>query len=444
MYVLKGFIINSLFANNAVGQTSVIGEMSTLSATYSTEKGTYKNDTISPDVTLFSYLSANSGVLQPVANDVRDRTLAIAKWVYDQVNLGVQIFSDQLLQALLLQFQTTANSFACGDIVTDGNSHWCPEWVSWVDNTLTQAGTQNQIKLWFSDASFQSEYDEYSFAIVPPITPLDNFFLAGAQVDTLVNARTTSQFVDQMQAARGVNPETYQLALSYNYIDPNNPSHIVPTLWGVLGYGAAGNNIDAIQDALVAYILANSTHSNSDWEAILPDLFRRTEFILLPLEDQYAIPDNALNTGLYATISNLGRVNTLFKTVVPSYPSAHIDSHLSLMAHPYKNLQIAVVGSTDNRNNWYELNQVFPDLLAVLTTSTDFGRMSADTRGFLNALSQMLITAETMGQFSDIPRGYTRVIRDNILYIVVNYENINYLVAAKSNLTQVIPPPASS
>lgn len=444
MYVLKGFIINSLFVNNTVGQTSVMGEMTTQSATYAIEKGSYKNDTISPDITMISFTSATDGVLQPVANDLRDRVLAIAKWVYDQVNTGVQLYADQLLQAILLQFQSTAGSFQCGDILTDGNSHWCPEWVSWVDNTLTQAGTQNQIKLWFSDASFQAQFDDYSFVIVPPITPLDNFFLAGTQVDQQVNARTVSQFFDQMQAARGNNPETIQLVMTYNYIDPNNATHIVPTNWGVLIYGAAGDNVDAIQQALINYILANSAHLQPDWEAILPDLFRRTEFILLPLEDQYAIPDNALNTGLYATITNLTRVNALFKAQVPSYPAAHIDAHLSVMANPYKNLQIAVVGSTDNRNNWYELGQVFPDLLSVLTTSTDFGRMSTDTRNFLVALSQMLITAETMGPFTDIPRGYTRVTRDGALYLVFNYENINYLVAAKQNLTQVIPPPSSS
>lgn len=444
MYVLKGFIVNSTFVNNAVGQTSVMGEMTTQSATYSREKGLYQNDTISPDIQLVSYTSATDGTATPVANDLRDRTLAIAKWVYDQVNKGVQIFSDQLLQDILTQFQSTAGSFACGAIISDGNGHWVPEWVSWVDNALTQAGTQNQIKLWFVDASFQSEFDDYSFSIVPPLTPLDNFFQTGAQVDASINARTIPQLFSQVATVRGIDPETIQVALTYNYIDPNNASHIVPTQWIVLIYGAAGNTIDSINDALVAYILANSTHTRDDWVKILPDLFRRTEFILIPLEDQLAIPDQALKPGIYATVTNLARINALYKTLVPSYPSAHIDSHLSLMAHPFKNLQIAVVGSTDNRNNWYELNQVFPDILAVSSTSTDFGRMSQDTQGFLLALDQMLNTAESMGQFTDIPRGYTRLTRDGILYLVVNYENINYLVAAKQNLTQVIPPLSGS
>lgn len=440
MYVLKGFVINPTFVNNTVGQTSVMGELTTQSATFSLEKGLYQNDTISPDVQLLSFLSATDGTAAPIASALRDRVLTIAKWVYDQVNKGVQIYADQLLTDILTQFQSSAGTFACGNIVSDGNGHWCPEWVSWVDNALTAAGTQNAIKLWFADASFQAEYDEYSYKIVPPITPLDTFFQTGTAVDAAVNARDQPTLFSQISVVRGSDPESVQVALSYNYIDPANTSHVVPTLWVVLIYGPAGNTIDSIKDALVNYILANSTHTRDEWTAILPDLFKRTEFILLPLEDQLAIPDNAFKPGIYATISNLGRVNALFKSVVPSYPSAHIDSHLSLMAHPYKNLQIAVVGSTENRNNWYELNQVFSDLLAVSSTSSDFARMSQDTQGFLLQLAQMLITAETMGPYTDIPRGFTRVTRDNILYLVLSYENINYLVAAKQNLTQVIPP----
>ena len=440
MYVLKGFAANVQYWNNTPGQVEAIGELTTQSLTYSIEKGVYQNDSISPDIQLISFTSATDGTAQAVPNDLRDRVIAICKWVYDEINKGVQLYADQLLNDALTQFQTTAGTFACGNIISDGNGRWAPEWVSWVDNALTQAGTQNSIKFWFVDASFQSEFDQFSFKIAPPLTPLDNFFQTGQQVDAAINARTQPQLFDQITAVRGNDPETIQVALSYNYIDPNNPAHIVPTLWVVLVYGAAGNTIDSINDALVNYILANSTHSRDDWVKILPDLFRRTEFVLIPLWDQLAIPDNDLKPGLYATVTNLSRVNALFKAKIPSYPSAHIDSHLTLMAHPYKNLQIASVGSTDNRNNWYELNQVFADLLAVGSTSSDFGRMSQDTQGFLLKLEQMLVTAETMGPFTDIPRGFTRLTRDGMLYIVMNYENINYLVAAKQDLTQVIPP----
>ena len=45
----------------------------------------------------------------------------------------------------------------------------------------------------------------------------------------------------------------------------------------------------------------------------------------------------------------------------------------------------------------------------------------------------MLLVAESMTQYSSIPLGYTKLIRNNILYLVYNYQTIDYLVAAKSN-----------
>lgn len=440
MYVMKGFGVNSLYVDNTVGHIAVIGEISPQSLTYSKERGFYSNDSISPDVGLITFTSALDAATQPLANDLRDRILAIMKWVYDQTNHGVQLYADQLLGAILTQFQSTAQNFQCGQIIADGNSHWIPEWVSWTDNALSVAGTPNLIKVWFVDASFQAQFDDYSITVIPPLDNLDDFFQTGAKVEQLINARDIPTMMQKFQDARNNNPESVLVAETFTYYDPNNPAHTVATNWGLLVYGANGNNVDSIADALVAYILQNSTHPREDWVKILPDLFKRTEFILIPLEDQYAIPNRALEVGIYATISNLTRVSALVKQVVPSYAPAHIDSHLAVMANPYRNLQIAVIGSIENRNNWYELNQVFPDLLSVSSTSTDFARMSQATQGFLLTLAQMLISAESMGPYTDIPHGMTRVTRDGVLYLVVNYQNIHYLVAAKQNLTQVIPP----
>jgi hypothetical protein len=59
--------------------------------------------------------------------------------------------------------------------------------------------------------------------------------------------------------------------------------------------------------------------------------------------------------------------------------------------------------------------------------------MSQYTQTFLQKLAVMIATAETMTQYSSIPLGYTKLMRNGILYIVYNYDTIDYLVAAKSN-----------
>ena len=45
----------------------------------------------------------------------------------------------------------------------------------------------------------------------------------------------------------------------------------------------------------------------------------------------------------------------------------------------------------------------------------------------------MLIIAEEMTPFSNVPRIFTKLVRDEKLYLVMTLDNINYLVAAKHN-----------
>jgi hypothetical protein len=227
-------------------------------------------------------------------------------------------------------------------------------------------------------------------------------------------------------------------AETFSYIDPTNSSNAIPTQWTVLIYGPAGNNVDSISDAIVNYCLANSSYTTAQWAGILPDIFLRTEFIFVPFWDQYAIPEASTQNGIYSPQLNLVRAQNLVVTTVPSYPSSHIDTYLNVMSYPYRSLQMGVIGSPNNKDAWYQLIQVFPDIISVPSTSVDFARMAESTQQFLINLGNMLIAAETMTPVSSVPSGFTTLIRDNMLYIVMNYQNIHYLVLAKENLTTVI------
>lgn len=429
MYVLKGFATHALLANNTPGQNNAIGEISNQSLTYSREIGSYVNSN-APNITLLSFLSALDGVAQPIDADFETRTTAILQWIYNQsLTTSGQMFADQFLQQILVQFQSKASNFACGNIVTDG-THYIPEWVSWQDTVST---TPNYVKVWFADASFMAQYDEFQIIVVPPIANLDDFFKSASDVQAAVNARNDAQMMQQIQQAKGGKPETIIRADIYNWYDPLSTGHLIPTTWATLIYGAAGNNIDSIKDALQEYILANSTHTRDQWAAIFPDIFKRTEFIMVPNWGNYAIPNKSTQAGIYSPVANMAALNALIASFATTYPAAHINSHACAVAHPYKSLQLGVIGSIENRENKYELTDEFPDYIAVASTSTDFNRMSQDTQNWAELLEQMLLVAESMGPFTSIPQGMTRLTRDGKLYVVVSYDNVHYLVAAKYN-----------
>jgi hypothetical protein len=440
MYVLKGFVTNSAFTNNAIpnitgetpGSVSTIGEISTLSLTYAQQKGYYFPSTGPTDLSLITFTSALNGVPQLLTSDISDHVLTVAQTLFSYMHTTGQIMSDTLLLYLLGQFSATANNFQCGTIISDG-ANWAPEWLSWTNTSLTELSAGNEIKVWFVDVSFRNEYDGSQIVVVPPTLVLDNFFNPSSMVATMLSAITPVMVMSAIQTAKNGCPETVVTCETFNYIDPLNSANVIPTNWYMLIYGSAGNNVDSMADALIAYILANSTHTEADWIKVLPDLFNRTEFVLVPLWDNYSIPNRTLQAGIYSPIASMTNSLALLTQVEPSYPSAHIDEYATLMSFPYKSMQIASIGSPNNKDAWYQINNVMPDVINVSSTSTDFSRMSATTQAWATMIANMLVIAETMTTDTTIPRTMTALTRNGILYLVQNYNNIDYLVAVKSN-----------
>jgi hypothetical protein len=442
-YSLKAFIVNANFVNNTPGVTAPFGELSPYSMTFSQEVGAYTAPGVAATLAMMSFTSQTNGVDTVVNAGVATRTLTIAQWVYTQtVAQSGQLFADQLLSQLLINFNASANTFACGNIMAiglPGGTYYIPEWLSWID-----IATGGVIKIWFVDASFQTQYDDFTIIVVPPITPISNFFSGATNVLKYVNAVTYPAIVDAIQAASNGKPYSIVRAETFNYVDPTNPANLIPTNWTVLIYGPMGDNVDSISDALSTYCLANSSYTQAQWVAILPDIFLRTEFIFVPFFDQYGIPNTNSQDGIYSPQLKVQRALSLVTAQIPSYAASHIDTYLNVMSYPYRSLQVGVIGSVNNKNSWFELIDVFPDIIGVPSTSIDFARMALDTQNFLLNLGTMIIAAETMTAFSDIPAGFTRNTRDGNLYLVMTYQNIHYLVAAKQNLTTVITGVVSS
>jgi hypothetical protein len=431
MFALKGFISSAAFVDNNPGVTAKIGELSTQSATYSLHKGQYTSASIK-DLTLTSFLSEQDGVRMAVPVELVTHVLTIAQYVFNKtLTSSGEIYADELLQDLLSKFAANANTFACGEIITDGH-YYVPEWLSWLPVNVGSVAA-GEVRIWFVDDSFKLQYDEYEIVVVPPIDNLDNFFKTGEEVQQMLAAITQADMAKRMQAAKNEQPETLFDAVMYNYVDRYNAANQYASYWGILGYGAASNNVDFQRDALTEFILANSTYSRDDWTKIFPDIFKRTEVIMVPSWYQSAVPDREVQAGIYSPVMKLTDSLAKLKGLVPSYPADHINSHAATMGHPYKSLSIMTVGGPDNRSELFEIIQLFPDYISVGTNSTDFNRMAQTTKDWLNMIADMLPVAEAMSAFSSIPLGMSRTTRDGVLYLVKSFNNINYLIAAKSN-----------
>jgi len=433
MYVQKSFISNTNFANNMPGFTAQLGELSSYGSSFARDKGYYANKDIAANLLLTTFISKDGEASIPVPALIATQTLTICNFVYNQTLGGDHsVAADVLLENLLTQYAGLAGQFECGNIISDG-TYSLPEWVQWKNLTDT-AHPDNIVKVWFVDASFQTQYDEYEIYVIAPFTNLDDFFKSGPEVELEVRALLSSETMDRIQAMKSGYPETIIRTNTYNYVDPLNTLHTVPTDWTVLIYGPSGDNIDSIKDALMAFILANSTHTRPQWIPLLPDIFKRTEFIIVPLEDQYAIPNLQQSTGIYSPQVKLSTAVAKMKLFASQYPDSHIDSNLTTMGHPYRSLALLVIGSPDNRLAKYLLSDYFPDFISVASSSIDFNRMSQVTQDWAVILENLISVAESMGDFTTIPVGMQKIHRDGILYLAKSYMNVNYLVVAKASL----------
>lgn len=429
MYSLKGFIKLKTLVNNAPGIVSALGELSTLSLTYSKEKGEYESNTY-PDVKLISFSSkdSSSGVLS-VSSQFSEHVLGIAQHLYTTAQTyGLNVTLTDLLNSVLNNFASTVNNLESGPLVT-GHQMKLPEWISWNNPALTE----NTIRIWFSDSGFKRQYDEYEIKVIPPVEDLNDLFRDSTIVQASLDRMTPSKNMERIHSIKEGHPETVIRAETFRYQNVNNASFVKDITWHVVVYGQGGDNTDVIREQILAYNLANSNYTDAQWRIILPDLYRITEFTIVPSWLKKAIPDKTVQAGIYSPIMSPKQVLDNFKTNFPIFNLTHVDDHLQAFVHPYRSIAMVSLGGEDNKESKFKLTDYFPDYTAFGTPSVDFNRMTIATQEWSYMLQELLIIAENDTAYSDLPVNTRRVIRANKTFIVRNFNNIQFLVYAKSN-----------
>jgi hypothetical protein len=430
MYQLKGFIGIKDLVDNTVGAVSPFGELSLWSQTYTKDRGEYENPDI-PGFRLSSIYSLDTSIGKvTLATNLANRVLVFSKWVYDYFLLQEQPISRTVFSTDALSvFGVELADFNFGEFITN-NDITLPEWLTWKNLNFPD----NEIKIWFSDNSFSEQFEETEIVTIPPVVNIDDFFISPVVLKSRIEQRTFSETMDLIQLAKNKNPETIIRTEMYNYTNAMYPGLVFPTNWSILIYGKAGDNPDTIKEEIITYILANSTHSRDEWTAILPDLFKRTEFMIMPVWYRYAIPNKTVQAGLYSPVIKPLIDSSITKAILRDYDSIHVDTHISYLNNHYKSLALTCVASIDNRNATFQLTDYFPDYINVNTSSLDFNRMNVNTQNWALLLEEMIIVAESMTYFSTIPNKMRRVVRNGFVFISTNYQNVQYLVSAKMNL----------
>lgn len=429
MINLKGFVTIAQYINNTPGEVSKVGELSTWSTTYTKERGEYSHSSI-PGYKLHTFKAVNEFSVATSVDDLQ--VLQILQVVQSAVSYATSHIRPydpvDFRNQLLGNFYSRIENIELGTFVDNGQIA-LPEYISWISSEFNN----NIIKIWLADESFADQYDDYDIIIVPPITPLDKCFGFYNQAVSEITGRSMTELTNQIQIAKDSHPETYLRLMEFDYVNPNNTAQRTTTVWGVIIYGRAGDQIDIIKDALSRYILQNSTYGRPEWLVVFPDIFRRTEFIFLPRWDKVAIPNLQVASALYSSMLNPVECVNFALGAIDFYPIAWTEDHLTILPFDYKAVSAIAIDGIDNVQENANLPTIFPDYIPVPSSSLDFNRMTVKTREWLLLMEDLLIAAETMTAHSSIPSHLRRVERNGILFASVLYENVNYLVAARNN-----------
>lgn len=431
MYLLRGFVPYTLLSDNVPGVTNEIGELSVYSRTYTKQRAIFADPAINSNIRLVAFTTENDGVVEDPSIEMQQHVLKIAAFTYNLTISRPTILLElaDFHTALMDNHAASIENLRIGKVVTDGR-FYMPEWLEW----SMKGQPDNYIKIWFSDEAFRLQFPDFEIVVTPPFLPVDDFFKPADQVKKLLASRDVTQIAQDLQNAKKGHPETFIRIDQFDYIDPRNDKNIIPTAWGILIYGLGGNNLDAIKQALQDFILANSNHPREDWVKILPDIFKRTEFIFSPIWDKYSIPNKKLEKGIYRPIFNFNEALDYTTEQIPSYPETHIKRHIEGFSFPHRSLSMTAIGNIENKDNIYRITEVFPDWINVSSTHHDFARMSSRTQKFHLLLADMVHHAETFVEYDAIPEGMMKVKRDDKLFLSATYEKFNYMVLCKSSV----------
>lgn len=432
MLTLYGFVNIANFINNTPGQTATVGEITTHSVTYSSEKGSYRVPEY-PDVSLLTFDVRRDNEKVPLDLAYYSTTLQISQWLYTRSIQGL-IGKDTtgLLQALNTQFATVAEFSSVGEIVT----HRTYNFPSSITFRLATAGEANEVYIWYADANFRTEYPNFEIDVVPPVDDIDILMGSGNDVLDILKAITVTSHANRIQESIGDQPQTEIWTANFTWVDRTNDEvrYLIP--FSAIIRGFAGSNLDHIKDAIREYILGKSQFGRDEWEKVLPDLFTPTEFYLVPIWDRYSLPNQIESTGLYSPTMVLSDIPVYAEKYFIDYTADHISKNVCISGSTFQNIPFLSCGHPRNYSVGSDFDKLWPQYAAISTDSPEFSKIPPATREFIIAMIALFKAAEKATSTSIIPTGMTRTIRGGIYYLTTTVGPVQYLAPIKAGFSK--------
>lgn len=426
---IKGFARLFNFTNNEIGEDCTFGEVNDYMMTFSKNIGQYSSSNY-PNVELLTFSALNDTNKESLVDDITKEYLLK---VIDIISQGVlsKTIGNNVQSVKTLLVTSLGNEFqllSIGKIINYGD-YYCPTYIDFkylgTDLTTTM--------LWFGQDAFIQQYEDYEHIVVSGISEIDKMFGDAGDVKKALDAITPLVMNEKEREAIGQRPETSTVSHQY-MVYGLDKKQIGFTYFSIVIYGQYGINTDLERETLIDYILKHSNHTREEWEIVLPDLFVKTEFRLFPTWDKTGLPNNGVSGAMYRSAVKINDAKKILSKYCSDFSDSHLNKYGCINTGSYKSIMIVSVGHPDNRHKIYSLDEQWPYYGNIRTTSEDYGRYDEDTKKFLDALLTMFNIAENMDSMVTLPRNFTKIKRDDLVYVSHTLNNIQYIMLSKKSM----------
>lgn len=438
MRTILGFYRIPSLANNNVGAVATFGEIDRQRMTYTTEERNFKYTDEYPNVELVTLQVADE-LSQPVntGEAIMEKIVAVGEWLYGQHIEGLIPTNSSkaaFYAALEVEF-ADLQWLSMGDLERSAeNSFYMPTHVEF---TYTSGGYEYYVKVWLSAERLQEEYEPYKLYIIPPVDELSQFINNTVTLIGILAANTPDKVLSKYNALRQNNPETLFDSFNLTWHDPEDSESTLVTQWAYIAYGINGTFIDNIKTGIRDYLAGNSDYE--EWDKIFPSLYEETDFTIIPLWGNIAVPETQIDLNLYSSYTAISNLAEIAEEVVPSsygtssVVATHIGNHMELFSTFYRGMILGVVANPNNINDTVRMSYLYPDYSSTPTTDPDFERMSPDTQEFVEKLNEGLEIARTLDESDTIGGGFYRTRRSNLVYVTFLHGDFQHMILTRES-----------
>lgn len=430
---LKGFITDHSKVINTPGQIARFGELSTHCRTFSKDIQSLTSVAHPKvEVSVFSHLLMATKDQLAVSHVHADMLVEFSGWLYETaVAFTASTTQVDVVAAIANRFENYVTNVIV-DKVVGNNGLFLPTRIQM--KVEMDAMEPLEVVLWTANAEFETGYDETDITVVPPLDAIDTFMTSYSGVVEQLSVVNPVRDLQRIETAIDKKPPTHTVAITVTWIDPTQPSRTVATTWYALIYGSRGNTSDTINEALRDFILANSTAPEANWRIVMPDLFRVTRFLVIPMWTNAAIQGRMALPSIYSPVVSLKNIQDSALTITDG--AGIIKSNCEVFNHPYRSLSLLMFAGEDNRENAKSLHQTIPDYIAVESIHEDFNRQSLMTQAFSNLIGGLIRAAENYTAGATMATGVRVVMFDSYTCLAAKHDNVEFVIRTK---TQVHP-----